>query len=140
MKAFIAPIIAITPNQNNMFVRRKLVKTPRELETNPKPKTMYQYQFNDTANARFECTDNRTITERIEYFKRSQKLQNDLIDDSKRDIKYPAPKYRSDKNVRISEYMAEISYVGAKIMSSRMHDHSKCGQPRMKCEHFIKFK
>lgn len=114
-------------------------KTPKELETNPKMKTMYQYQFNDTANARFGCSDTRTITERIQYFKRSQKLQNDLIDDRKKEIKYPPRKYRSDKNQRISEYMAEISYIGGKIMSSRLHNHKKCGQPRMKCEHYVKF-
>lgn len=122
-----------------MFVRRKTVNTPKELETNPKMKTMYQYQFNDTANARLGCSDSRTITERIEYLRRSQKLQNDLIDDRKRAIKYPPRKYRSDKNPRISEYMSEISYIGGKIMSSRLHDHSKCGEPRMKCKHYIQF-
>lgn len=122
-----------------MFVRRKLVKTPKELESSSELKTMYQYQFNDTANARFGRADNRSITERIQYFKRSQKLQNDLINDRKKEIKYPPRKYRSDKNQRISEYMAEISYIGGKIMASRLHHHSKCGEPRMKCEHYIKF-
>lgn len=121
-----------------MFPQRKLVKTPKELEVNPKLKTMYQYQFNDTANARLGYTDTRSITERIQYLKRSQKLQNDLMEDKRKTIKYPPLKYRSDKNQRISEYMAEISYIGGKIMSSKIHDHSKCGTPP-KCVHYISF-
>lgn len=133
-------VLTAVINQPKMFVKRKNVKTPKELEANSDLKTMYQYQFNDTANARFNSVDTRSITERNEYFKRSQKLQNDLLNDRKKEIKYPPRKYRSDKNQRISEYMAEISYIGGKIMSSRLHHHAKCGQPpRMKCEHYVKF-
>lgn len=121
-----------------MFSRRKLVKTPKELEVNPNLKTMYQYQFNDTANARLGYTNTRSITERIQYLKRSQKLQNDLIDDRRKKNNYPPRKYRSDKNQRISEYKAEISYIGGKIMSSKIHDHLKCASPS-KCVHYINF-
>lgn len=113
---------------------------PREYEINPTMKTMYQYQFNDAADVRLGHCDNRSIESRNKYFKRCQKHGQDFVELFKLHMPEPPPrKYRSDRNKRVSEYTAEISYVGAKIMSNRIHDHTQCGRLPKYCVHYIEF-
>lgn len=112
-------------------------KPPREYEINPRMKTMYQYQYNDAADVRLGYCDNSSIEKRNEHFKRCQKHGRELCK-----LRMPEPpprKYRSDRNKRVSEYTAEISYVGAKFMTARIHDHSQCGRLPKNCVHYIEF-
>lgn len=112
----------------------------REYEVNPTMKTMYQYQYSDPADVRLGHCDNRSIESRNEHFKRCQKHGRDFVELFKLRLPEPPPrKYKSDRSKRVSEYTAEISYVGAKILSSRIHDHSQCGRLPKNCVHYIEF-
>lgn len=112
----------------------------KDYNVSPRLKTMYQYHFNDTADGRLGDCDNRSIEERLKYFKRREKLQNDLLYEIKHRLDPPPPrKYRSDYSKRVTEYMAETSYVGAVIMKCRIHDHSKCGPTPRRCVHYLNF-
>lgn len=112
---------------------------PRDYEVNPRLKTMYQYHYNDKADALLGYCDNRTISERIDYFKNCQRVQNDLFDAIKFGGMSGIRRHRSDYNKRITEYMAETSFIGENIMKNRIHDHSKCGTLASRCVHYIDF-
>lgn len=112
---------------------------PRDYEVNPRLKTMYQYHFNDKGDTLLGYCDNRTIAQRIEYFRNCQRAQADLHQSIKDNGTSGIRRYRSDYNKRITEYMAETSFIGAKIMKNRIHDHSKCGTLPSRCIHYIDF-
>lgn len=112
---------------------------PRDYDINPRLKTMYSYHFNDTGDAILGYCDNRSQAERHRYFKNCQKLQNDLMEAIKNRNRSHINIYRSNRNKRITEYMAETSYIGGKIMSNRIHDHSNCGKTPNRCVHYIDF-
>lgn len=131
-------------NQTNIPLR-KIVNAPkrplisRDYEVNPRLKTMYQYHFNDIGDTILGYCDNRTIAQRIEYFKNCQRAQIDRHESFKFGGTSGIRRYRSDYNKRMTEYMAETSFIGAKIMKSRIHDHSKCGTLASKCVHYLNF-
>lgn len=130
-------------NQTNVPVKATVVVPKnsviaRDYDVNPRLKTTYQHYFNGTADALLGYCDNRTFAQRISYFRNCQRAQDELLFAMKNGM-YSIPKYRSDYNKRISEYMAEISFVGAKIIKSRIHDHSKCGPSSRKCVHYMDF-
>lgn len=112
---------------------------PRDYEVNPRLKTMYQYHYNDKADALLGYCDNRTVSERISYFRNCQRVQNDLFEAIKFGGMSGIRRYKSNYNKRISEYMAETSFIGAKIMQNKIHDHSKCGSLASRCVHYIDF-
>lgn len=112
---------------------------PRDYEVNPRLKTMYDYHFNDTGDAILGYCDNRTIPERLYYFKNCQRVQDDLLLAIKEGGKSKIRRYKSDYNKRISEYMAETSFIGKKILRNRIHDHSNCGKIESRCVHYINF-
>lgn len=103
---------------------------------NPRVWTTYQQHFNSSADLRLGYCDNRSIDERHRYFKSCQKLQEDLAQSFK--SKGVSRKYNSNHNQRISEYMAQTSYLGGAIIKSGIHNHSKC--PTKRCTHFITLK
>lgn len=117
--------------------RRSVIE--RDYEINPRMKTMYQYHFNDNADKILRYCDNRTVNERIDYFKNLQRVQDDMLQEIRNGSKSSIRRYRSNYNKRITEYMAETSFIGAKIMKSRIHDHSKCGKSASRCVHYIDF-
>lgn len=124
----------------NAVPRSKKRIPPREFEINPNMKTMYQYHFNDTADARLGYCEQRSIESRNVYFKRCQQHEKNLVELGKFNMTPPPPrKYRSDWNQRISEYAAEISYVGSMFIRNRIHDHSSCGRLAKNCVHYIEF-
>lgn len=130
------PPVVASPTHSK---RKKSIPT-REFEYNPNMKTMYQYQYNDTGDVRQGYCDNRSVESLNEYFKRCQQSGRNLRELFKlRSPDLPPLKYRSDHSNRISEYAAEISYVGSKIFSSHIHDHSKCGRLPKNCVHYIEF-
>lgn len=112
---------------------------PRDYDVNPRLKTMYQYHYNDKGDALLGYCDNRTVQERIRYFKNCQRVQDDLLISIKEGNMSGIRRYRSNYNHRISEYMAETSFIGAQIMKNRIHDHSKCGTLVSRCVHYIDF-
>lgn len=131
-------------NQANIPLREIVIVPkrpliPRDYEVNPRLKTMYQYHFNDKGDTILGYCDNRTIAQRIDYFKNCQRAQADLHEAIKIGGTSGIRRYRSDYNKRMTEYMAETSFIGAKIMKSRIHDHSKCGTLASKCVHYIDF-
>lgn len=105
---------------------------------NPRVETTYQQHFNNTADLRLGYCDNRSIEERHRCFKESKRRQDDLLQSIKSKSVSNYRRYKSDCRQRISEYMAETSYIGGAIMNSGIHNHSKC--PSKHCTHFIKFK
>lgn len=131
-------------NQTNIQVIDPVTMPKRSIiakdyEINPRLKTMYQYHYNDSADALLRYCDNRTITERIAYFRNCQRVQEDLYQTIKDGAKGKIRRYRSNYNKRMSEYMAETSYIGGKILKSKIHDHSKCGSTAGRCVHYIDF-
>lgn len=108
----------------------------KDYEVNPKIQTTYQHHFNATGDLRLGYCDNRSIDERHRYFKSCQKLQEDMFQRAR--SKCVSQKYSSNYNKRISEYMAETSYIGGAIMKSGIHNHLKC--PTTRCTHFITLK
>lgn len=127
-----------TGNSSHLRSTRRI--PPREYEVNPNMKTMYQYHFNDTGDVSRGHCDNRSIQSLNEDFKRCQMNCKNLLELFKfNEPELPPRKYRSDRNKRISEYAAEIGYVGAKIISHNLHDHSKCGRLPKNCVHYIEF-
>lgn len=128
------------PPVDPLHSRRRKRIPPIEFEVNPNMKTMYQYQFNDPADERLGFCDNRSIESLNNHFKRCQRHQRNVMEAIKMHLpELPPRKYRSDRNKRVSEYTAEISYVGAKIMSNKIHDHSQCGRLPKNCVHYIEF-
>lgn len=107
----------------------------RDYLVNPRVQTTYQQHFNATGDIRLGYCDNRSIDERYRYFKSCQKLQDDMFQRAR--SKGASQRYSSNYNQRISEYMAETSYIGGAIMKSGIHNHFKC--PR-RCTHFITLK
>lgn len=105
---------------------------------NPRVQTTYQQHFNHTADLRLGYCDNRSIEERHRYFKNQKKIQTDLLQSMKEKNVANYRKYKMNSRQRISEYMAETSYVGNAIMKSGIHNHLKC--PSKRCTHFITFK
>lgn len=131
-------------NQTNIPLKETVIVPkrpviPRDYEVNPRMKTMYQYHFNDKGDAILGYCDNRTVAERINYFKNCQRVQADLHRSIKEGGTSGIRRYKSDYNTRISEYMAETSFIGAKIMKNRIHDHTKCGTIPCRCIHYIDF-
>ncbi len=123
---------------NPSFRKRRIPR--REFEVNPNMKTMYQYQYNDTADEMLGYCDNRSIESLNEYFKRCQQNAKNMLELHKLGMpELPPRKYRSDYNKRVSEYTAEIGYVASKFVSYKIHDHSKCGRLPRKCVHYIEF-
>lgn len=110
----------------------------KDYVVNPRVETTYQQHFNNTANLRLGYCDNRSIEERHRFFKESKRRQDDLLQSIKSKSVSNYRRYKSDCRQRISEYMAETSYIGGAIMNSNIHNHSKC--PSKQCTHFIKFK
>lgn len=110
----------------------------KEYETNPNMKTMYQYHYNDTGDVRLSECDNRSVESLNKHFKSCQRRGIIAIElFNLRMPEAPNRKYRSDTNKRISEYAAEICYVGTKITKNRIHDHSMCGRLQKNCVHYI---
>lgn len=131
-------------NQTNILLKETSVVPkrpviPRDYEINPRMKTMYHYHFNDSADALLGYCDNRTIAERNVYFKNCQRVQDDLLQAIRSGGNGSVRRYQSNYNKRISEYMAETSFIGGKILKSRIHDHSKCGKSACRCVHYIDF-
>lgn len=131
-------------NQTNILLKESVIVPkrpviPRDYEVNPRMKTMYQYQFGDSGDAILGYCDNRSILERNRYFKNSQRVQNDLLQVIRNGGKGSVRRYKSNYSKRISEYMAETSFIGGKILKSRIHDHSKCGASASRCVHNIDF-
>lgn len=119
--------------------RKKRIQ-PRQFEVNPNMKTMYQYQFNDSADLRLGYCDERSVEDLNRQFKRCQQSQRNMWELFKLNTpELPPKKYRSDYNKRISEYAAEICYVGSKFLSNKIHDHSSCGRLPKHCVHYIEF-
>lgn len=104
--------------------------------SNPRVQTTYQQHFNRTADLRLGYCDNRSIEERHRDFKNQKRLQDDLLQSIK--SRNVSSHRRYNCRQRISEYMAETSYVGEVIMKSGIHNHLKC--PSKHCTHFITFK
>lgn len=114
--------------------------TAIEYELNPHMKTMYQYQFNDTADVRLGRCDNRSVECRNKDFRSCQRRGIVAIELCKLSLpELPPRKFRSDRSKRVTEYAAEINYVGSKIISNRIHDHSTCGRLAKHCVHYIEF-
>lgn len=131
-------------NQTNIPLKETTVvpkrpTIPRDYEINPRMKTMYQYHFNDSADTILGYCDNRSIPERMTYFRNSQRVQDDLLQAIINGAKGSVRRYRSNYDKRISEYMAETSFIGGKILKNRIHDHSKCGKSESRCIHYIDF-
>lgn len=139
----------LTPNQN--YQREPICSQPRSTKiseptgviqkdyiVNPRIQTTYQHHFNDPADLRLGFCDNRSIEERHRESKERRRRQDDSLQSMK--LKYVSNqrKYKSDCRQRISEYMAETSYIGGAIMKSGIHNHLKC--PHKHCTHFITFK
>lgn len=119
---------------------RKLRPISREYEVNPNMKTMYQYQFNDTADVKLGYCANKSVESLNEQFKRTQQRSKIAVELFKLSLpEAPPRKYRSDYSRRITEYAAEISYVGSKFILNNIHDHSKCGRVPKNCIHYIEF-
>lgn len=112
---------------------------PRDYEVNPRLKTMYHYHFNDSGDKILGFCDNRTIAERHAYFRSCERNSEDLLRSFKKGGRGNVRRYKSDYSRRISEYMAETSFIGEKILKSRIHDHSKCGLSQSRCVHHIDF-
>lgn len=131
-------------NQTNIPLKEEVIvpkrpAVPRDYEINPKLKTMYHYQYNDSGDMALGFCDNRTITERNRYFKNMHRAQNDLLLKIKNGSGSGIRRYRSNYDKIISEYMAETSFIGWKILKSRIHDHTKCGNTSSRCVHFVDF-
>lgn len=131
-------------NQTNILIkepvtvpRRPII--PRDYDVNARMKTMYQYHFNDSGDTLLGYCDNRTVTERITNFRNCQRVQDDLLQAIKNGGRGSIRRYKSNYNKRISEYMAETSFIGGKIIKSRIHDHSQCGASASRCIHSIDF-
>lgn len=119
---------------------RKIKPIPREYEVNPTMKTMYQYQFNDSADTKLGYCGNQSVEDLHQQFKRCQQRAKTAVELYNLSLpELPPRKYRSDYSRRISEYAAEISYVGSKFILNNIHDHSNCGRVPKKCIHYIEF-
>lgn len=130
-------------NQTEKHV--KIIRSParsdviqKDFIANPRVQTTYQHHFNRTADLRLGYCDNRSIEERHRYFKNQSKLQDELFQSIKAKNVSNHRRYKNNCRQRISEYMAETSYVGEAIMKSGIHNHLKC--PSKHCTHFITFK
>lgn len=147
LKPRVIPLMKSTSeqgNQTNIPLKETVIVPkrpviPRDYDFNPRMKTMYRYQFNDSGDARLGYCDNRTTAERITFFRNCQRVQDDLLQSIKNGGKSSIRRYKSDYNKRVSEYMAETSFIGGKILKSHIHDHSKCGTSAGRCVHYIDF-